>query len=97
MARRRQRQAAQEPQELPEELRRGVARVEDFVTVSEKPPDRGHPDPAGWRRFTAWRRWQAAVEAWGAERGLERPALMAAHYWPSSPLAFDAARTRGRW
>jgi soluble lytic murein transglycosylase-like protein len=76
------------PVDLPEWLRRGVARVEDFVSPDERPPELWSGDLAEWRAVRGWRRWQDAVEQWGQERGLDRAGLMDVGAWPSSPLPF---------
>jgi hypothetical protein len=58
-------------EDFPESLRRGSVVVEDFVPWSEQPPEYwGMRDDSDWREIRAMRRWQAAVQDWGAQRGL---------------------------
>lgn len=76
------------PADFPIELCRGSVAIETFVHPSEPPPvwKRDEGERWRWREFTAWRRWQHAVEQWGRDNGLDRKALMAMHVWPCSPM-----------
>ncbi|MGH3548229.1 MAG: hypothetical protein ACRDQU_08975 [Pseudonocardiaceae bacterium] len=80
---------------LPVHLRRGVVVVQDFVPDWEQPPvwwasgTAGHAD-ADWREIRALRRWQAAVQAWGAQHGLSTGELGRLGYWPGRPPPFAA-------
>jgi hypothetical protein len=79
--------------ELPAQLRCGAVTVEDFVPSGEQPPHwwgRGGADDsdAEWRKIRALRRWQDAVTAWGAERGLDVRQLRALGFYPGRPPRF---------
>jgi hypothetical protein len=75
--------------ELPEHLRRDAVRVEDFVPWEEPVSSLGENPPyLAFRRLRAWRRWQDAVTAWGAERGLDVPQLRALGLYPIHPPRF---------
>jgi hypothetical protein len=84
--------------ELPEHLRYDAVRVEDFVPWEEPVSSVGEDPPyLAFRRLRAWRRWQAAVTAWGAERDLDVPQLRALGLWPVSPPRFaDMSRLTGQ-
>jgi hypothetical protein len=76
--------------ELPEHLRRDAVRVEDFVPWDEPVASVVGEDPPylAFRRLRAWRRWQDAVTAWGAERDLDVPQLRALGLYPIHPPQF---------
>ena len=74
-------------------LRRGEVVVEDFVPSSEQPPwwwgsSTAGYSHSGWREIRALRRWQDAVEQWGAERGLSTGDLRRLGHWPGRPPPF---------
>lgn len=81
--------------ELLEHLRRDVVVVEDFVPDWEQSPvwwgsgTGGYTD-AEWRSLRSWRRWQAAVEVWGATRDLSTGELRRLGYWPTRLPPFVA-------
>jgi hypothetical protein len=83
--------------ELPEHLRRDAVRVEQFVPWDEPLSSVGEDSlyPT-YRRLLSWRRWQDAVTAWGAERGLDVPQLRALGLYPVAPPRFcDTSRLTG--
>ena len=84
--------------ELPAHLRRDAVRVEDFVPWEEPVASVGEDPPyLTFRRLRAWRRWQDAVSAWGAERGLDVPQLRALGLYPIQPPRFrDTSRLTGQ-
>jgi len=83
---------------LPEHLRRDVVRVEDFVPWDEPVSSVGEDPPyLTFRRLRAWRRWQAAVTAWGAGQGFDERQLRALSLWPTQPPRFgDTSRLTGQ-
>jgi hypothetical protein len=93
MARRKQAEAPSPGDGLPPELAPDVVVISDFVADDEAPPDYwttgsgGYTD-ASWRRITALRRWQHAVDAWGAARGVSVRELRAAGLRPVTPPPF---------
>jgi hypothetical protein len=84
--------------ELPEHLRRDSVTVEQFVPWDEPLFSVGEDPPyLTFRRLRAWRRWQAAVIAWGGERGLDVRQLRALGLWPVQPPRFgDTSRLTGQ-
>jgi hypothetical protein len=93
MARRRRPEPPPSESLLPFRLRPENGVVEDFVLPEEQPPaDWIGEDPPYrcWRRLRAWRRWQTAVEAWGAECGLGVSQLRALGLYPVQPPPFGA-------
>jgi hypothetical protein len=85
MARRRPSEPSPSESPLPFELRPESVVVEDFVAPDEQPPadwTGERPPHECWRRLRAWRRWQDAVTAWGAERDLDVPELCARGLYP---------------
>jgi hypothetical protein len=83
---------------LPPHLRRDSVTVETFVAWDEPIACVGEDPPyLTFRRLRAWRRWQDAVEGWGAERALDVRQLRALGFWPVSPPRFgDPSRLTGQ-
>lgn len=82
---------------LPVGLRRENVNIESFVSWDEQPlPKYGGEDPPylWWRKLRSWRRRQAAVEEWGAERDLDVRRLRALGLYPSQPPRFGPPRGR---
>lgn len=92
MARRRHPEPPVSESALPVGLRRENVTVESFVSWEEQPlSEYGGEDPPylWWRKLRSWRRWQAAVEEWGAERDLDVRQLRALGLYPSQPPRFE--------
>lgn len=63
------------------------------------PEDEGEDAPyLWWRKLRSWRRWQAAVEEWGAERDLDVRRLRALGLYPRQrPFLAETVRRTGLW
>ena len=92
MARRKRAEPPPLPSPLPWGLRRENVTVETFVPTGEQPRSlygSNEPRDLIWRRkLVAWRRWQAAVETWGDEHGMDYWELRARRLWPQQPPPF---------
>lgn len=85
MARRKPEAAPASDSPLPAGLRFENVTVSSFVGPEEGPEPGSTWDRPSWRKLRAWRRWQAQVQEWGAERGLDVRELRRLGLYPTQP------------